>query len=78
MTFEEKVIELFNKYDPLLVHVDGKITPVKNTSKQECYDLLYEIGELIEWRSLLWRKYHPGYISLCNHEVEDNETSRPD
>ena len=73
MTFEEKVIELFNKYDPLLVHLDGKITPVKNTSKQDCYDLLYEIGELIEWR-----KYHTGYISLCNHEVEDNETSRPD
>ena len=56
--FKEKVIELFNKYDVLLLHLDGKIVPVKNTSKQECYDLLYEIGELIEWRRLLFKKYH--------------------
>ena len=67
MTFEEKVIELFNKYDPLLVLLDGKITPVKNTSKQDCYNLLYEIGELIEWRRLLFNKYH-----TC--EVGYNET----
>lgn len=57
MTFEEKVIELFNKYDPLLVHIDGKITPVKNTSKQECYELLYDIQELIEWRKCLFKKH---------------------
>lgn len=56
MTFEEKVRELFNKYDPLLVHINGKIIPVKNTTKQECYDLLYEIQELIDWRKELWRK----------------------
>ena len=58
MSFEEKIIELFNKYDPLLVHLDGKITPIRNTSKQECYELLYEIQELIDWRKKLWRKYH--------------------
>lgn len=60
--FKEKVIELFNKYDVLLIHIDGKIYPVRNTSKQECYNLLYEIGELIEWRRVLFRKYHPGYF----------------
>ena len=53
MPFEEKVIELFNKYNPLLVHINGKITPVKNTSKQDCYELLYDIQELIEWRKVL-------------------------
>lgn len=47
---ENKIIELFNKYDILLVHMDGKIVPVKNSTKQECYNLLYEIQELIEWR----------------------------
>lgn len=57
MTFEEKVIELFNKYDPLLVHINGKITPVKNTSKQDCYELLYDIQELIEWRKVLFKKH---------------------
>ena len=61
-TFEIKVKELFNKYDVLLLHIDGKILPVRNTSKQECYDLLYEIGELIEWRRILWRKNHPLYF----------------
>ena len=58
MTFEEKVIDLFNKYDILLVHLNGKIVPVKNSSKQECYNLLYDIQELIEWRRLLFKKYH--------------------
>lgn len=43
-----KLIELFNKYDILLVHIDGKIVPVKNSTKQECYNLLYEVQELIE------------------------------
>ena len=52
-----KVVELFNKYDILLVHVDGKIVPVKNSSKQQCYDLLYEIQELIEWRKILFIKH---------------------
>lgn len=61
-TFKEKVIELYNKYDPLLVHIDDRILPVKNTSKQDCYDLVYEIGELIEWRRVLFRKYHPIYF----------------
>lgn len=51
----DTIIKLFNKYIPLLVHIDGKISPVKNTSKQECYDLLYEIQELIEWRKLLYK-----------------------
>lgn len=52
-----KIIELFNKYDILLVHRDGKIVPVKNSTKQECYNLLYEIQELIEWRKLLFNKH---------------------
>lgn len=52
----ETVIDLFNKYNILLCHIDGKIVPVKNSSKQECYDLLYEIQELINWRILLWKK----------------------
>ena len=56
--FKNKVIELFNKYDVLLLHLDGKIVPVKNTTKQECYNLLYDIGELIEWRRVLFQKYH--------------------
>lgn len=56
--FEEKVIELFNKYDPLLLHIGDRILPVRNTSKQDCYDLVYEIGELFEWRRLLFKKYH--------------------
>lgn len=60
MTVEEKVIELFNKYDPLLIHLDGKIVPVLNTSKQDCYNLLYEIQEVIEWRKILFKKTHPG------------------
>lgn len=55
---KDKLIECFNKYDVLLVHLDGKIVPVKNTSKQECYNLLYDIQELIEWRRLLFKKYH--------------------
>lgn len=54
---ENKIIELFNKYDILLVHIDGKIVPVKNSTKQECYELLYEIQELIEWRKLLFNKH---------------------
>lgn len=54
---ENKIIELFNKYDILLVHRDGKIVPVKNSTKQECYNLLYEIQELIEWRKLLFNKH---------------------
>ena len=54
---ENKIIELFNKYDILLVHIDGKIVPVKNSTKQECYNLLYEIQELIEWRKLLFNKH---------------------
>ena len=58
MTFEEKIIELFNKYDILLVHIDGKIVPVKNTSKKDCYNLLYDIQELIDWRRKLFKKYH--------------------
>ena len=49
---KNEVIELFNKYDILLLHIDGKIVPVKNSTKQECYDLLYEIQEMIEWRKL--------------------------
>lgn len=58
MTFEEQIIELFNKYDILLVHIDGKIVPVKNTSKKDCYNLLYDIQELIDWRRKLFKKYH--------------------
>lgn len=58
--FEEKVIELFNKYDPLLLHIGDKIEPVRNTSKQDCYNLLFEIGELFEWRRVLFKKYHGG------------------
>lgn len=54
---ENKIIELFNKYDILLIHIDGKIVPVKNSTKQECYNLLYEIQELIEWRKLLFNKH---------------------
>ena len=54
---QDRVIKLFNKYDVLLVHVDGKIVPVKNTSKQDCYNLLYEIQELINWRRILFKKY---------------------
>ena len=69
MEFKEKIIELFNKYDVLLVHIDGKILPVKNTSKKECYNLLYDIQELIDWRKILWRKYY---------EVTDNDDSRSD
>lgn len=57
LQFENKIIELFNKYDILLVHIDGKIVPVKNSTKQECYNLLYEIQELIEWRKLLFKKH---------------------
>lgn len=52
-----KVVELFNKYDILLLHIDGKIVPVKNSTKQEVYDLLYEVQELIEWRKLLFNKH---------------------
>lgn len=53
MEFEDKVRELFNRYDVLLVRVNGKNIPVKNTTKQECYDLLYDIQELIEWRKMI-------------------------
>ena len=52
-----KIVELFNKYDILLEHIDGVIVPVKNSTKQECYDLLYEIQEFIEWRKLLFNKH---------------------
>lgn len=52
----EPIITLFNKYDVLLVHEGGQIVPVKNTTKQDCYDLLYEIQELIEWRKILFNK----------------------
>lgn len=55
-TVESNIIELFNKYDVLLVHEGGQIVPVKNTTKQDCYDLLYEIQELIEWRKILFNK----------------------
>ena len=54
---KNEIIELFNKYDILLVHINGKIVPVKNSTKQECYNLLYEIQELIEWRKLLFNKH---------------------
>lgn len=54
---KNEVIELFNKYDILLLHRDGKIVPVKNSTRQECYDLLYEIQEMIEWRKLLFNKH---------------------
>jgi hypothetical protein len=57
MNFEDIIVELFNKYDILLLHRDGKIVPVKNTTKQECYSLLYEIQELIEWRQVLFKKH---------------------
>lgn len=50
------IITLFNKYNVLLVHEGGQIVPVKNTTKQDCYDLLYEIQELIEWRKILFNK----------------------
>lgn len=63
---KSKIIELFNKYDILLVHINGKIVPVKNTTKQECYDLLYEIQEMIEWRKVLFNKHL--------NEVIDNGT----
>lgn len=53
----DKIVELFNKYDILLEHLDGVIVPVKNSTKQECYDLLYEIQELIEWRKVLFNKH---------------------
>lgn len=53
MEFEEKVRELFKRYDVLLVRVNSKSIPVKNTTKQECYELLYEIQELIEWRKII-------------------------
>lgn len=54
---KDEIIKLFHKYDILLVHENGKIVPVKNSTKQECYNLLYEIQELIEWRKiLLWKK----------------------
>lgn len=77
--FKEKIIELFNKYNILLVHdIDGKIIPVKNTTKKECYNLLYDIQELINWRKLLWRKNHPGYYAVSNHEVNNNDDSRSD
>ena len=56
-TQQSELIKLFNKYDVLLVHIDGKIVPVRNSSKQECYNLLYEIQELIEWRKLLFNKH---------------------
>ena len=49
MTIEEKLRELFKKYGVLVVPINGQNVPVKNTTKQECYDLLYEIQELIEW-----------------------------
>lgn len=52
----EPIKTLFNKYDVLLVHEGGQIVPVKNTTKQDCYDLLYEIQELIEWRKILFNK----------------------
>lgn len=55
-TVESNIIELFNKYDVLLVHEGGQIVPVKNTTKQDCYDLLYEIQELIKWRKILFNK----------------------
>lgn len=58
--FKEKVIELFNKYDVLILHIGDKLEPVRNTSKQDCYNLLFDIGELIDWRSLLFKKYHGG------------------
>lgn len=63
--WKKKIIELFNKYDVLLVHIDNKIVPVKNSTKQECYNLLYEIQELIEWRKLLFNKHL--------NEVTDND-----
>lgn len=71
MTFEEKIIELFNKYNVLLVHLDGKIVPVRNTTKQECYDLLYDIQELIEWRKLLFKKEYT-VENLQTKEVMNN------
>ena len=53
MTLEEKIIELFKKYDVLVVNINGQNVPVKNTTKQECYDLLFEIQDLIEWRKII-------------------------
>lgn len=58
--FKEKVLEVFNKYDVLVLHIGDKLEPVKNTSKQDCYNLIYDIGELIEWRRVLFKKYHGG------------------
>ena len=59
-SFEDKIIELFNKYDVLVIHIGDKLEPVRNTSKQDCYKLLYDIGELIDWRRRLFKKYHGG------------------
>lgn len=67
MNFEEKVIELFIKYDILLLHIDGKIEPVRNTSKKDCYELLFELQELIEWRKLKFKKDHPLYFEAKNN-----------
>lgn len=53
---KDEILKLFHKYNILLDHENGKIVPVKNSTKQECYNLLYEIQELIEWRKILWKK----------------------
>ena len=50
---ENKIIELFKRYDVLVVPINGQNVPVKNTTKQECYDLLFEIQELINWRKMI-------------------------
>lgn len=57
VNLENRIRELFNTYDILLLHRDGKIVPIKNSTKQDCYNLLYEIQELIEWRKILFNKH---------------------
>lgn len=46
----ERIRHLFENSSVTLVKRDGVVRPVKNTSKNDCYNLLFEIQELIESR----------------------------
>lgn len=46
----EQIRHLFENSGVILVKRDGVVRPVKNTSKNDCYNLLFEIQKLIEGR----------------------------
>ena len=55
MSDQEKLKQIRNILRNVLLvdnGVDNSPRPVKNTTKQECYDALYEIQELLEMRRM--------------------------